>query len=91
MLAKKNNTSWNIKFHHRPNIKRIFFKLSGLLFIWLVMAFLYWLLPVYDDKLFYEYFQVLKNYWWCGVLFAIVYFILMDSITTNPDYGDICC
>ena len=84
-FRNKNKTSFSIKFYRSPNFSRITFKLCGLFCIWGVMAFLYWVLPVYNDSLFKLYFLSLKNYWWLGIIIAIAYFTLMDCLSSSPE------
>ena len=84
-FRNRNKTTFGIRFYRRPNFSRIMFKLLGLFCIWGVMAFLYWVFPVYNDKLFRLYFLTLKNYWWVGILVAIAYFILMDCLSVSSE------
>lgn len=84
-VRNKNKTNFKIKFYHYPNLLRIIFKLSGLFFIWAIMAMLYWLLPMYNDNLFNVYFYVLQKHWWIGIIIATVYFIFMDCLKQNAE------
>ncbi len=84
LLRARHHTNISFTFHSL-SISRIFFKLLGLFFIWGVMAFLYWLLPLYNDKLFTIYFSTLQSYWWVGTIIAIGYFLLMDSLFPNSN------
>ena len=64
---------------------RVGFKLLGLACVFAVLAFGYWVLPVYKDQLFVTYLEVLRQGFVFLVLVSVLYFILMDKIEEQPE------
>lgn len=97
-MAVLSGSIWFMEFIFRPEkslfsqitVKRKFdlirwsTKLLALFFIWAIMAFFYWLFPVYKDSLFILYLDTLKNYWWVLSFIGAFYFAIEDCINSNP-------
>lgn len=81
----RKNLFAKIKMRREISPLRIGYKLFGLMLIWCLIAFFYWLLPVYSDSLFKPYFLVLKSGWWLLVILAVAYFTFMDMIEENAE------
>lgn len=73
-----------IRVRRRLSWPRLGYKLLALMFVWGLIAFLYWLFPIYQDSLFRDYFRVLKSIWWLLVLIAVFYFAGEDKISERP-------
>ncbi len=74
-----------IKIRRKVSWKRCGYKLLALFFIWGIIAFCYWLFPVYKDRLFQTYLEVLGDIYWILGLVGIVYFIFLDRVLEHPD------
>ena len=91
--ACRGKKSWfdKMTFKRKIGWKRVGFKLLGIACIFAIVAFGYWVLPVYDDGLFVTYLEVLKSGLGGILLLTVVYFALMDKIEDHPmviPYGD---
>ena len=76
----KRNLFDDIKFRRKLSWARLSYKLLALFFIWALIVFLYWLLPIYRDGLFTDYFTFFLNGWWFFIPVGIAYFALEDRI-----------
>lgn len=81
----KKNLFSRIKMRRELSPARIGYKMIGLLAVWSLIAFFYWLLPVYADNLFGPYFLVLKSGWWLFVILALIYFTFMDMVEERAE------
>ncbi len=64
---------------------RVGYKLIGIGSVFALMAFGYWVLPVYEDGLFVVYLRVLRSGFWLIAVVTAGYFILMDKIEERPE------
>lgn len=85
--ACRGKKSWfdKMTFKRKIGWKRVGFKLLGIACIFAIVAFGYWVLPVYDDGLFVTYLEVLKSGLGGILLLTVVYFALMDKIEDEPE------
>lgn len=74
-----------IKIRRKFNIIRWATKLLALFAIWSIIGFLYWLFPIYKDRLFTTYLICLREYWWLLCLLGAIYFALEDCIGEKSD------
>lgn len=74
--------SWwnNIKKRRELSASRLTYKLLALAFIWGLIAFLYWLLPIYRDTFYNDYFAFFLNNAWIFATLGVGYFMLSDVV-----------
>ena len=81
----RNSLFDKMSFKRQISWKRVSFKLIGVACIFAVVAFGYWVLPVYGDELFATYLEVLRDGWGIIAAVTLVYFALMDKIEDEPE------
>ena len=85
VFKPQNSVFSQIKIRRKLNIKRLATRLLALFSIWAVIAFLYWLFPLYKDRLFTGYLSFLKNYWWLLGLLGTIYFAIEDIVNEKEE------
>ena len=86
LFHSKNSLYADIKVQRQCSWERLKYKFLALGVVWVSMAFLYWLLPIYRDGLFDAYFAVFVDGWWFWLSIAIAYFVLEDKVA-KCEYG----
>lgn len=78
--------SQRFKIYRKISWKRVLYKEVALIVTMAVIAFIYWLFPMYRFKNFDgEYFEFLRYLVPCMLFLSVPYFALMDKVDANPD------
>jgi protein-S-isoprenylcysteine O-methyltransferase Ste14 len=76
---------FNLNNIHALNFSRSFIKLIGLLITLLTITLFYWLLPEYHGDFYNPYWDLLRLCFPAFIILSIPYFILLDSISIEPE------